>query len=80
MRMAQRQAAAAVKAPVRVTGFTPTAPIDWFATVAHKLNAAAESEAAERETETRALLCLLRDTTNSRSVYERCKAIVGERS
>jgi len=79
MGMEQRQAAAAVKAPVRVSGFTPSTPLDWFLGAAHKMNAEAERDIAARDRETRELVTLLRDTTDSRSVYDRCIAIVGER-
>ena len=48
----------------------------------HKLNAAhlAQMQAPPQavSSEAQELLCILRDTTQSRSTYDRCVAIVGE--
>lgn len=50
----------------------------------HKLNAAhlAQMQAPPQavSSEARQLLCILRDTTQSKSVYDRTVAIVGERA
>ena len=49
----------------------------------HKLNAAhltqMQAPAQAVSSEARQLLCILRDTTDDPKVWDRCKAIVGER-
>lgn len=51
-----------------------------FLGTAHKMLGAAEAELKARHLERHALICLLRDKTNSAAVHARCVAIVGERS
>jgi len=76
MTMAERQAEADERRARYMT--------DAFLGVCHKLNAEhlAQMKAPTQivSSEARQLLCELRDTTQSRSTYERCVAIVGERT
>ena len=48
-----------------------------FQSTAHKMIIAAEVERAERQIELRALLTLLEQTTQSRSIAERCAKAKG---
>lgn len=51
---------------------------EWATRAAQYLGA--QNDTLERRQEKLALIRLLRDTTDSNSIYQRCVAIVGERS